>query len=81
MQGFVGDEEDLEVDALLYGEPVKLTEDGGDVFSGAGVSEQPGGRVLNILQFLENSGGEAIEDAVTVVESGGDECMDECFGG
>ena len=36
VQGFVGGEEDLEVDALLYGEPVELTEDGCDVFSGSG---------------------------------------------
>ena len=81
MQGFVGDEEDLEVDALLYGEPVKLTEDGCDVFSGSGVSEESGGRVLNILQFVEGGGGEAIQNAIAVIESGGDESMDKSFSG
>lgn len=40
IQSFAGDEEDLEVDVLLYGEPVSVTEDRSDVFTGAG--EQPG---------------------------------------
>lgn len=76
IKSFVGDEEDLEMYTLFNGKPVKLTEDGGDVFSGGGSSEQSGSRVLNILQLLENRGGEAIQDAVTVVKSGGDEGVD-----
>ena len=55
---------------------MKLMEDGSDVFSGGGVSKQSGNRVLNLLQFLKNSGGEAIQDAIAVVESGGDEGVD-----
>ena len=43
--------------ALFHGEPVKLTEGGRDVFSGGGVGEQSGSGVLNISQFLKNSGG------------------------
>lgn len=35
-----GDDKDLEVDVLLYGEPASATEDRSDVFTGAG--EQPG---------------------------------------
>ena len=31
-------------------------EDRGDVFSGAGVGEQAGSRVLNILEFIEEFG-------------------------
>ena len=61
--------------ALFYRMPVKLTEDGRDVFSGGGVGEQSSSRVLNILQFLKNSGGETIQDAIAVVEFGGDEGM------
>ena len=52
-----------------------MTEDGRDVFSGGGVDERSGSGVLNILQFLKNSGGETIQDAIAVVESGGDEGM------
>lgn len=40
IQSFVGDEKDLEVDVLLYGEPGSAAEDRSDVFTGAG--EQPG---------------------------------------
>ena len=60
---------------LFYRKPVKLMEDGCDVFSGGGMGEQSGSGVLNILQFLKTSGGETIQDAIAVVESGGDEGM------
>ena len=59
---------------------MKLTEDGSDVFTGGGVSEQSGSRVLYILQFLKNSGGEAIQNAIAVVKSASDEGVDKCFG-
>ena len=52
IEGFVGDEQNFVMDALLYREPVKLLKDGGDVVSGAGVGEETGSGVLNILQFL-----------------------------
>ena len=55
---------------------MKLTEDGSNVFSGGGVSKQSGSRVLNILQFLKNSGGEAIQNAIAIVESASDEGVD-----
>ena len=55
---------------------MKLTEDGSNVFSGGGVSKQAGSRVLNILQFLKNSGGEAIQNAIAIVESASDEGLD-----
>ena len=61
--------------ALFYRKPVKLTEDGRDVFSGGSVGEQSSSGVLNILQFLKNSWGETIQDAIAVVEFGGDEGM------
>ena len=48
---------------------MKLTEDGSDVFTGGGVSKQLGSKVLDILQFLTNSGGEAIQNAIAIVES------------
>ena len=39
IEGFVGYEQDLEINLVLYWEPVKLFEDGSDVFSRAGVGE------------------------------------------
>ena len=41
------------------------------MFIAAGGGEQSSGRVLNILKFIEDCVGRAIEDAVAVVESGG----------
>ena len=64
------------MDAFFYGKPVEFTEDRGDVFSGGGAGEQAGSRVLDILQFLKGSGGEAVQDAIAIVESGGDKSMD-----
>ena len=72
--------EDLEIDVLFYWKPMKLTEDGSNVFSGGGVSKQSGSRVLYILQFLKNSGGEAIQNAIAIVESASDEGVDFCVG-
>ena len=36
-------------------------------------SKQSGSRVLYILQFLKNSGGAAIQNAIAIVESASDE--------
>ena len=43
VEGFVGGDEDFEVDSLFDREPVEVTEDRCDVVSGAGVGEQAGG--------------------------------------
>lgn len=40
VKGLTDEEEELMLDAVGYGEPVELLEDGGDVFSGAGVGEE-----------------------------------------
>lgn len=39
---------------------MKLFKDGGDVISGVSVSEEAGGRVLDVLQFLKVGDGETI---------------------
>lgn len=51
MEGFVGKEEDFEVDALRYREPMEFLENWGDVV--AGVGEQASIRVLYELEFEE----------------------------
>jgi len=47
MEGFVGEEEELEVDLVLDREPMELLEYRGDMFTGAGVGEKAGSRVLD----------------------------------
>ena len=80
VEGFEGEEEYLEVDALFDGEPVERVEDGSDVFTGPGVGEEAGSRVLDHLKSMEGMGSDAGEEGVTVVEAGGDEGVDEGFG-
>lgn len=49
------------------GQPVKVKEDGSDLFSGAGVGEQASSSVLNILLFLDDRRREAMNDAIAIV--------------
>ena len=67
VEGLIGGDEDFEIDSLFDREPVEVTEDWCDVVSGAGVGEQAGGRVLNILEFVEGFGVDTVEDAVAVI--------------
>lgn len=67
VESFKCDEQQFEFYALFYWEPVEVLEDRSDVISFARVSEQSGSRVLYVLQFVENFGGCAVEDAIAVV--------------
>lgn len=67
------------MDALWNREPVEVLKDKGDVVAGAGVSEEAGGRVLDILEFIEEFGGCAIKDAIAVVKVGCNEGVDQGF--
>lgn len=58
-----------------------MAEERSDVFSGAGVGERPGGRAVNMLWFLEDTGSKAIKDAAAGMESVGGEDVEECFSG
>lgn len=60
---------------------MEVVQDGGDMVMGTGSSEESGSRVLNVLKFIESFGGGAVENAITVVKAGGDEGMNEGFGG
>ena len=80
MESFVGEEEYFESDAGFDGEPVEVKEDRGDMVTGSGVGEEAGSRVLNHLESMEGARGDAGEEGVTVVQTGGDECVDEGFG-
>ncbi|CAJ1087607.1 Hypothetical predicted protein [Xyrichtys novacula] len=60
MEGLKGEEEDLELNLVGNRKLVKLTEDGNDVVVWAGAGEK-------------SSGGETVEEAIAVVQSGGDE--------
>ena len=54
MQCFVCGEKYFEMDSFLDRQPVKVVEDWGDVFSGAGTGEEAGSRVLNILELAKS---------------------------
>lgn len=80
VEGFEGEEEYLEVDALFNGEPVERVKNGSDVIAGPGVGKEAGSRVLDQLESMEGLGGDASEKGVAIVEAGGDEGVDEGFG-
>ena len=62
------------------GEPVKIFEDRGDVVPGFGVGEESGCCILNQLESIDEGGVDAVKEGVAVVQTGGDEGVDECFG-
>ena len=79
VESFVCEQEYFEGYAGFDGEPVEREEDRGDVVTGSGVGEEAGSRVLNHLKSMEGARGDAGEEGVTVVETGGDEGVDEGF--
>ena len=50
-------------------EPVEGVENGGDVFTGPGVSEKASTRVLDLLESMEVKRGDASEEGVAVVKT------------
>ena len=67
VEGFEGQEEDFEVDALFDGEPVESEENRSDVFTRPGVSEKVHSRVLDHLESMEGMRGDASEEVVAIV--------------
>ena len=57
----------FEIDTLFDGEPVESVENGSDVFTRPGVSEEASGRVLDHLESMEGMRGDASEEGVAVV--------------
>ena len=62
VESFVCEEEVFVVDVVLYRESVKLYENRGDVVRRFGAGDDPGGRVLNNLQSVDECGGESGEE-------------------
>ena len=56
---------------------MKADESGGVVLPGLGADEDPGSRVLHILEPVQGFGREPRQDSIIVVQVGGDEGMDE----
>ena len=56
---------------------MKAHESGDDELPGLGAVEDPGSRVLHILEPVQSFGREPGQDFITVVQAGGDEGMDE----
>ena len=79
VEGFEGQEEDFEVDALFDGEPVESEENRSDVFTRPGVSEKVRSRVLDHLESMEGMRGDASEEGIAVIKMGQDEGVDKGF--
>lgn len=73
----MGDEDEFAADVIRDLEPVELFKDGGYTVTQAGLGEKAGGGILKV--FMELSRWESKEQAISVVESGGDKCVDEYF--
>ena len=69
MESLEGLEEYFEIDALFDGEPVESGENGGDVFTGPGVSEEASSSVLDHLESMEGMRGDASEEGVAVIKT------------
>ena len=76
MDGFESVQEDFVCDPLLDQAAVELLKDGGDVVGGGSFGDDPGGRVLNQLEFMEGFMWKAEEKRITIVEAGCDEAVD-----
>ena len=68
VESLKGQEEYFEINALFDGEPVESGENGGDVFTGLGVSKGASSRVLDRLESMEGMRGDASEEGVAVVK-------------
>ena len=79
VESFVCEQECFEGYAGFDGEPMEREEDRGDVVTGSGMGEEAGSRILNHLKSMEGAGGDADEEGVTIVQTGGDEGMNEGF--
>ena len=70
VQGFEGEQEYFEGDAVTDGEPVESVEDRSDVAGGGGFGDDPGCSILDKLQFMEGFDWETGEEGVAVVQTG-----------
>lgn len=75
MKSFECKEKDFELDALSDREPMEILKDRGDVFTGTGVCQEAGSRVLDVLQFLESICRCTVKNTIAVVDSGCNEGM------
>lgn len=61
VEGFVGEDQDFEVDPVGDGKPVKLFEDWSDVMPGFGEGNESGSCVLDQLESVDVGGADAKE--------------------
>ncbi|KAJ1204257.1 hypothetical protein NDU88_008038 [Pleurodeles waltl] len=71
--------EELEGDYLVDGEPVQVSQVGGDVAVAGYVEDKSGGGVLDALEALQVLGRDACVEYVAVVELAADEGLCYCF--
>ena len=72
VERFIGQETNFVGDVGFDWEPVKLDECGGDVLPGLGAGEDPGSRVLHILEPVQGFGREPRQGSITVIQVGGE---------
>lgn len=53
MEKFGNDQRECVLDEIFYGKPVQVVECVGDVLAELGVSENPGSRVLDVLESIQ----------------------------
>lgn len=58
---------------------MEFAESGGDVLPGLGAVEHSGSRVLNVLEPVQGFARDPRQDSVTIVQTGGDETVNEFF--
>ena len=69
MEGFIGEKEEFGLDALLIGSQWGAR---GDVLPGLSAGENPSGRVLHILESVQDIVWYTGQDSITVIQAGGD---------
>ena len=79
MDSFEGEKSNFVVNPKMERQPVQITEDWSYMVVLPGTCNETGGRILNELEFGEFGGWNAVQEAVAVVQTGCDECMDEPF--
>lgn len=59
--------------------PVEVHEGGGVLLPGFGVSQNPGSRVVDVLEPVQGFASQPEQDSSSVVQSGCNERMNECL--
>ena len=79
IESFTCKKQQLEGQAFIYGQPVKVSENRIRVVVALGTGDKSRSSVLDTLQFIKITCRQTIQQAVAVVQPGGYECVHESF--